>query len=396
MKILFLSHRIPWPVKDGGALAIHNNLKGFVEAGHEVKFLALNPRKDKTSLTGLPEYFKKANAEAMEIDTDIHLLDAVKNIFGSKSYNVSRFYSAAFEDRLMRHLMSHTYDVVHMEGAYIAQYTPLIRRVNKNACLVLREHNVEYKIWEQMAALTKNFPKQWYLNLLAGRLQKYEEQLWTQVDMIDAISPDDLEVFRKLNSKAFLGSAGFDLQEYLQYQKRPEPKTLFHLGSMDWLPNKQSITWLLNEIWPAIHHHFPEWQLRLAGKKMPEDWIRDEGVVKIEGEVPSAAGYMANYQVMLVPLLSGSGIRIKTIEAMAMGKTVISTSVGVRGLGVEPEVEVLIADTPKEFVQAIKKLEDDPALADRIGAAAKMKMEELFKNENHIARLIENYRNCKP
>ncbi|MBI1223411.1 MAG: glycosyltransferase [Bacteroidetes bacterium] len=396
MKILFLSHRIPWPVRDGGALAIHNNLKGFVEAGHQVKFLALNPKKDHTSLQGTPNYFQKAEAEVIDIDTDVHPFAAIKNLFGSASYHVERFYSAQFEHRLTHQLISQSYDVVHMEGTYIAQYAPLIRRVNKTACLVLREHNVEYRIWEQMAQLSTNFFKQAYLGILASRLKKYEEKLWTHVDMIEAISPDDLEVFQSFNSGAFLGSAGFDLDEYLREEKEPESHTLFHLGSMDWLPNRQSIEWLLNEVWPVIHREFPTWKLRLAGKKMPEDWIRDVGVVKIEGEVPSAVEYMANYQVMIVPLLSGSGIRIKTIEAMAMGKTVISTSVGIRGLGVEPGKDFLLADNPREFVLAIQRLENEPDLAKELGLSARQKMELLFKNENHIARLIEKYRNCRP
>ncbi|MDX5321529.1 MAG: glycosyltransferase family 4 protein [Bacteroidota bacterium] len=394
MKILFLSHRIPWPVKDGGALAIHNNLKGFVDAGHEVKFLALNPKKDGVNLNGVPEYFRKAAAEVVDINTDLKPFDAFLNLFSSESYHVSRFHSEAFEELLIRTLRSQSFEVVHMEGAFIAQYVSLIRQYTK-ACLVLREHNVEYKIWREMAAKS-GMLRGAYLRLLADRLQKFEEQLWQQVDLIDAISPDELAVFRQFNPKAFLGSAGFDLEDYLKVDKPAEEKTLFHLGSMDWQPNKQAILWLLNEVWPAIHQKFPDWQLRLAGKKMPAEWIRDAGVVKIEGEVPTATGYMSQYQVMIVPLLSGSGIRIKTIEAMAMGKAVISTTVGVRGLGVEPGKEVLIADTPKAFVEAIQQLENDPTLAARLGEAARLKVTELFKNENHIARLIEKYRNCKP
>lgn len=393
MKILFLSHRIPWPLKDGGALAIHNNLKGFLDAGHEVKFFCLNPKKDQTSLAGVPDYFLKAQAEALPIDTDLSSFQAFINLFGSESYHVSRFYHPGYETRLKVLLNTASYDVVHMEGAFIAQYAPLIRAKSK-ACLVLREHNVEYRIWESMARLAVNPIKASYLRMLASRLKEYEVELWKQVDMIAAISPADLHVFKQVNPNSFLGGVGFDLEPYLAVNKEARPKTLFHLGSMDWLPNKEAVMWLLNSIWPRIHGQFPEWKLFLAGKKMPPDWIREGETLKVEGEVESAIAYMSEYSVMVVPLQSGSGIRIKTIEAMALGKAVITTSVGLLGLDLEPEKEVLLANTPEEFVAVIARLDADPDMALRIGRAAREKVKSLYTNQKHIARLIEKYRNC--
>lgn len=393
MKILFLSHRIPWPLKDGGAVAIHNNLKGFIDAGHEVKLLCLNPKKDGTSLSGVPDYFSKALAESLPIDTGLSPFQAFINLFGSDSYHVSRFYHPGFEARLMALLSATNYDVVHMEGAFIGQYTPLIRE-HSPACLVLREHNVEYRIWESMAKLTTNPLKAWYLRTLAARLKEFETTLWSQVDLIAAISPADLQFFQQVNPNAFLGGVGFDLEPYLAVNKEALPKTLFHLGSMDWLPNKEAVMWLLNSIWPQVHHQFPEWKLHLAGKKMPKEWQRETETLKVEGEVDSAITYMAEYAVMIVPLQSGSGIRIKTIEAMALGKAVITTSVGLLGLDLEPDKEVLLANTPQEFVAVIGRLDADPELAGRIGRAAREKVLSLYTNEKHIARLIEKYRNC--
>lgn len=393
MKILFLSHRIPWPLKDGGAVAIHNNLKGFLDAGHEVKFLCLNPKKDQTSLAEVPDYFSRALAESIPVDTDLSPYQAFVNLFGSESYHVSRFYHPAFEQRLSALLSHTTFDVVHMEGAFIGQYAPFIRK-HSSACLVLREHNVEYRIWESMAKLTANPLKAWYLRTLAARLKEFETTLWKQVDLIAAISPADLLVFQQVNPNAFLGGVGFDLEPYLAVNKEAIPKTLFHLGSMDWLPNKEAVMWLLNSIWPQIHRQFPDWKLFLAGKKMPKDWQRDTETLKVEGEVESAISYMSAYSVMIVPLQSGSGIRIKTIEAMALGKAVITTSVGLLGLDLEPDKEVLLANTPQEFVAVVARLDADPELAGRIGRAAREKVQSLYTNEKHIARLIEKYRNC--
>lgn len=395
MKILFLSHRIPWPIKDGGALAIHNNLKGFIDAGHEVKLLCLNPEKDQTSLHQTPPYFLKAQAEAIAIQTEVKPMAAFLNLFGSESYHVSRFYSQVFQSRLIAVLRETQFDVVHMEGAFIAQYTPIIRTHSK-ACLVLREHNVEYRIWESMANLAENPLKAWYLRLLASRLKDYETELWKQVDLVDAISPDDLKTIIQINPNAYVGGVGFDLEPYLAVSEPGEPRTLFHLGSMDWLPNQEAVLWLLNSIWPVIHKKFPEWKLALAGKKMPKEWIREGETIKVEGEVESAIAYMSNYAIMAVPLKSGSGVRIKTIEAMALGKAVITTQVGLQGLDLIPEQEVFIANTPEEFLEVVQRLDTDPELAQRVGRAAREKVARLYANQNHIARLIEKYRNCRP
>lgn len=394
MKLLFLSHRIPWPVRDGGALAIHNNLKGFIDAGWDVKLLCLNPEKDNTSLEKTPSWFERAKPEAIKINTAISPLKAGMNLFKGTSYNVDRFYSRDFETRLKEVLRQDKYDVIHMEGAFIALYTDLIRSLS-DACLVLREHNVEYRIWEIMSERSDHFIKKAYLNLLASRLKKYEETLWGKVDMISAISPDDLNYFLKFNSNSFMGGAGFELDAYLAKQNKGKEKSFFHLGSMDWLPNQEAVAWLMKEIWPALHSEFPDWKLHLAGKKMPAQWLADTNSLKIEGEVESAIDYMSEYQVMLVPLRSGSGVRIKTIEAMALGKTVITTSIGLRGLDLEPGKEVLVADDVQAFVDAVRQLEEEPDLAQRIGDAARRKVAGLYANERHIGRLSEKYRNCR-
>lgn len=394
MKILFLSHRIPWPLKDGGALAIHNNLKGFVDAGQEVKLLCLNPLKDGSSLEAVPQWMAKTLPEAFSIDTSISPTAAFLNLFGNASYHVTRFFDRSFEQRLGTLLQNESFDVVHMEGAFIGQYAPLIRSLSK-ACLVLREHNVEYRIWEKMAASASG-PKKVYLQLLSKRLKKYEEQLWQKVDMVEAISEEDCAEFRKWNGNSFTGGAGFELEPYLNKSQQPIRKSLFHLGSMDWLPNQEAVQWLLDDIWPAIHLAFPEWKLFLAGKKMPESWKKKDGALQVEGEVESAIDYMAGYEVMLVPLKSGSGIRMKTLEAMALGKTVISTTLGLSGIDFVPGKEVLVANTPEQFVEALRWLENQPELLNTIGEAAREKVKSSYANEKHIGRLLEKYRNCKP
>ncbi len=393
-RILFLSHRIPWPVKDGGCLAIHNNLKGFREAGCDVKLMCLNPRKDHSSPVDVPVWFSECRPEYFPLDTGVKITGAFLNLFSIQSYHVVRFYSEAFARRLEQVLEEEDFDVVHMEGAFIGQYSDILRKKSK-ACLVLREHNVEYQIWERMAKGTSNPLKRYYLNLLARRLRNYEEALWKKQDLIEAISPDDLQVFRQYNTNSFLGGVGFDLKPYMEAESRVQPNSMFHLGSMDWLPNREAVDFILEQIWPRIEKEMPEWSLDLAGKKMPAHLIGAKGKLRVQGEVDSAIGYMSQFEVMLVPLRSGSGIRIKTLEAMALGKVVITTRIGLQGIAAKDREEVLVADTPEEFAKALSWLNSEAGRKERIGAAARRLVQEHYDNEGHIRLLLENYRNCK-
>jgi glycosyltransferase involved in cell wall biosynthesis len=393
VKILFISHRIPWPLKDGGSIAIYNNLKGLVDAGCQVKFLALCPDKDKTDIAALPDVFRSAGIESVALNTDVRPVPALGSLLCGSSYNAVRFYNKTFASLISKVLKQESFDLVHIEGAFAGQYVDVIRRISSVPC-VLREHNVEYAIWERLAKKEPHFARAWYLRLLAARLRNYEENLWRKFDLVTAVTLQDLSVFRKIAGKGrvFMAGAGFDLDPYMAIKKELQHKTLFHLASMDWLPNQESVSWIIQEIWPEITTRLSGYKLFIAGKKMPLSFMdKNGGNLKIEAEVASATDYMADKEIMLVPLLSGSGIRIKCIEAMAMGKIIVSTELGHRGLGAVPGEHLLEANTTEEFIKALSYLEQNPQKKKEIGAAARSFVREHFDNRKVTERLLETY-----
>ena len=150
-----------------------------------------------------------------------------------------------------------------------------------------------------------------------------------------------------------------------------EDNSLFHIGAMDWMPNKESIQWMLDEVWPVIHAQVPQAKLYLAGRKMPEAWMRTTiPGVTIVGEVPDAAEFISGKKINVVPLLSGSGIRVKIIEAMSMGKTVITTTVGAQGIDYTDGEDLLIADTPQQFADQVRRCLNDDAFCRTVGQNA--------------------------
>ena len=163
------------------------------------------------------------------------------------------------------------------------------------------------------------------------------------------------------------------------------------------MPNEEGIRWFINEVLPKTVEKVPNFVYHLAGRSMPE-WLTTmkDPHIDVVGEVPDAKAFVANHDVAIVPLLSGSGIRIKIIESMAMGKTVITTRVGAEGILYDEDVNIIIAENKAKMVEAIRSLNENPQNAVRIGQAARKLVEDTYDNRKIIARLLMFYEQIKP
>lgn len=373
-------------------------INGLIEAGHQLKVLAANNEKFNVKESDIPEdYKKKTGIELIDVDLRVRPLKAFANLFTNKSYHVERFISKDFKARLVEFLEKEQFDVVQLEMLYMAPYVETIREHSK-AMIVLRAHNVEHKIWERIAKETKFFLKRWYINHLAKTLKDYELSALETVDGVAAITRKDAAFFRKYCSKPVIDIPyGVYPEEFTpKYDIESTPK-FYHIGSMNWMPNSEGIRWFIEEVLPKTVEKVPGFVYHLAGRNMPE-WLKTlkNKHVDVVGEVPDAKAFVTNNDVAIVPLLSGSGIRIKIIESMALGKTVITTRVGAEGILYDEEVNVIIAENIAKMVEAIRAINENPQIAVRIGQAARKLVEENYDNRKIIARLLMFYEQIKP
>ena len=371
---------------------------GLLDAGHQVKILAVNNEKYGVTEADIPdEYKKKTGIELIDVDLRVRPIKAFLNLFTSKSYHVERFVSKEFKNRVVEVLEKEQFDVVQLEMLYMAPYVEAIREHSK-AMIVLRAHNVEHKIWERIAKETKFFAKRWYINHLADTLRNYELSAIETVDGVAAITRKDAAFFRKYCSKPVIDIPyGVYPEEFTpKYEIEGKPK-FYHIGSMNWMPNEEGIRWFIEEVLPKTVEKVPNFIYHLAGRNMPE-WLKSlkNKSVDVIGEVPDAKAFVADHDVAIVPLLSGSGIRIKIIESMALGKTVITTPVGAEGILYDEEVNVIIAENKAKMVEAIRAINENPQIAVRIGQAARKLVEETYDNRKIIARLLMFYEQIKP
>ena len=373
-------------------------ITGLLEAGHQVKILAVNSKKFNVKESDIPdEYKQKTGIELINVDLRVRPAKAFVNLFTKKSYHVERFISKNFRARLVELLEKEQFDVVQLEMLYMAPYVEDIRAHSK-AMIVLRSHNVEHKIWERIAKESKFFLKRWYVNHLAKTLKEYELNALETVDGIAAITRKDAAFFRKYCSKPIVDIPyGVYPEEFTpKYEVEDKPK-FYHIGSMNWMPNEEGIRWFVDEVLPKTVEKVPDFTYHLAGRNMPE-WLTElnNPHVNVIGEVPDAKEFVAKHDVAIVPLLSGSGIRIKIIESMAMGKTVITTRVGAEGILYDEEVNIVIAENKAKMVEAIRAINGNPQIAERIGRAARKLVEESYDNRKIIARLLMFYEQIKP
>lgn len=369
-------------------------IEGMIKQGHEVKVVGINSFKYHVDLKDVPEdYKKKTQLELHFLDLRLNPLDAFLNLFTRKSYHVERFISDKLKQRLAQILTDEKFDVVQMETLYMAPYIETIRKVSPESKIVLRAHNIEYFIWDRVRKTTSKLFKKIYLRHIVNTLRNFELNAFKKFDGIAAITGHDANFIRKYNKKTIAVPFGIYPESYhVSIPDEWEFPSLFHIGSMNWIPNEEGIRWFLKDVWPLIHQKYPELYFYLAGRHMPE-WIKNtrlEGV-KVLGEVDSAEEFISAKGIMIVPLLSGSGIRIKIIEGMAAAKPVVSTSTGAEGIEVADGKDILLADSPQEMAEAVSRLVNDKHYAIALAKNARLSIEKKYDNSKLMKRLHQFY-----
>jgi glycosyltransferase involved in cell wall biosynthesis len=388
MKFLQICQKPPLPLTDGGCIAFHALTTGLLQAGHSVKVLTIFTDKHDFLPENMPEeYVQKTDIEGVYVDTKMNLADVYCNFMTRDPYNLSRFFSVDLDIRLTRLLQKEKYDCIILESIFTTPYLPTIRR-NVNTKVILRSHNVEHQIWDKLAVGEKNYFKRLYLAYLSKKLYKAEIEAWRSVDGIASISYDDLQFTRVLSQKpSYLLPVAMSVQPPVNMVGNA--LKVYHIGSMDWLPNIEAIKGFIENTLPTVLKEFPSFEFHIAGRKMPAS-LHEKNIAGIVswGEVESAENFARNFQIMIVPLQSGSGIRIKILEAFTMGMAVIATEQGIRGIDVDDRKEYYKAETPEEWVVALGALQD-PKERERIGNNAQQFMQESYSNSKIVQPLVQ-------
>jgi len=396
MRILQLANKVPWPPKDGEAIAILTLSKGFFLHGHQVTVLAMNTDEHHIEKEEIPEHL------AAEIDFHLvnvpgrnSLIKRLQNLFLSDlPLHAERCISERYSEALAQLLTENQFDIIQLEGLYLCPYIPVIRKYS-NALISYRAHNIEHEIWEH----TDQIGGIWrflYLRRLVRRLKKFELSFLNKYDVLISITERDGYIFDSLGNRKprHTSQTGIHLSSLIPTAKNLEYPSLFHIGALDWPPSQEGLLWFLNSCWPAIREKHPNLKFYIAGRNVPawiESRFKSDQVIFL-GEVEDAYTFMNSKAIMVVPLHSGTGMRIKIIEGMALGKAIVSTSVGCEGIPAIDHENVLIADKPEAFIAAVDQLLSNKSLFNLLCKNSVDFIRSRFDNLAIVGALIDFYK----
>lgn len=395
MRILQICNKAPYPPKDGGAIAMLTFAESFAELGHQVTILAMNTFKHSTNIESIPNYYKEAIKFIFtDVDINIKLPRLIRNyLFSKLPYNAERFIQKSFSDQIVKLLTEQEFEIIQLEGLYLLPYIPVIRKYSQ-ARISYRAHNIENEIWFRFAKETTNPVKKIYLNSLSARIKKFESQWLNQYDLLVPITKRDAEILMQMgNTKpSYVCPAGITEQNFKK-SNTYQACTIFFIGALDWMPNQESVCWFVENVWNDLKAKLPALQFHIAGRNTPA-WLHKKYArpdIFFHGEIENAHDFFDSYQIMVVPLFAGSGMRLKIVEAMARSKVIITTSIGAEGLDIANGVNILIEDTPQGFVKQVIFLLENPETFAKIEKEAYLFASDKYSSKKLTTGLIDFY-----
>jgi glycosyltransferase involved in cell wall biosynthesis len=312
------------------------------------------------------------------------------NVLSPVPYTIAKYRAQWLRTRLHGLCSREHFDIVQAEGLHMASYAVELGEEFKLAT-VLRGHNIESDIMEGFHSRSRRAHIEAYTYLQLKKIRRYEQAICGQVDKCIMVSAEDERRIRCMNPRVRASTvpAGVDESYFKPIPDVEERGSIVFVGSFGWHPNLDGIEWFLRDIFPSIRQTVPEAKLYVVGKEPPQQLMRIKtpGVV-VTGFAEDVRASMATGAVFIAPLRMGSGVRMKILNAMAMARPIVTTSLGAQGLDVADGEHLLIADSPELFADRVVELLLNAEYRRRLGNAAR----ELIRAKytwDHVTALLE-------
>ncbi len=382
--VLLLTPQFPYPPHQGTTIRNYNLIAGLARR-HEVHLLSFG---EPAAYQGTPLEDLCRSVQVVR-PPERTMLHRLKGLVASRLPDMAqRLPSVPFQAVLDDLLEREDPDVVEVEGIELAQYLFQVanrRGAAERPLLVFDDHNAEYVLQQRAFETDIRQPRRWigaaYSFVQWQRLKGYERRACRTADRVVAVSEPDASAIRRLapELEPVVVPNGVDIKYYaeevpaIEAGEGPGALDLVFTAKMDFRPNVDAVLWFAQAVLPQIRRESPRTRFWVVGKDPHprlEPLRADPGVV-VTGWVEDVRPYIAGAGLYVIPLRIGGGTRLKVLEAMAMGKAIVSTSLGCEGFDLTPEQELSIADTPEEFAPAVLALLRDPERRQRMGDAAR-------------------------
>jgi glycosyltransferase involved in cell wall biosynthesis len=385
MRVLWLSHVVPYPPKAGVLLRAYNLLKSVAEH-HEVDLIAFIQRPLlETFYADIDLGLEECRTELAKYCKSVTFLPIAKatrplgklrtaweSLFCRDGYMASWLNSAAAREVIARRVAGQRYDIAHFDHLSLAVYRPLLTDTPST----LGHHNAESHMLLRRVEHEKSILKKLYFRQEAARLARFERNIaaWFRLH----ITCSELDSQRLLvtmpNARMFCVPNGVDTQYFTPVAQAQTPNSLIFIGTMNWYPNVDAVKYFLREVWPRLRAEVPAATFDVVGAGAPptlkELAARSAGVT-LHGYVPEIRPLLGRAALYVCPIRDGGGTKLKILDALSMEKCIVAHAVACEGIAVTPEIDVVYAESAGDFVAQIKRLFADPERRRMMGAAAR-------------------------
>lgn len=373
MRILWVKAGKLLPVDTGGKIRSYNILRHLARTNKVTLLSYYGGKKDPAYETEIQRELPGAQTiatAALDGNALAQFVDYLLRVFQRAPFAVSKFTHPSVRRALTELLSAKQFDVVVCDFLSASLNFPEVLPIPA----VLFQHNVETALWRRMASTERNPAKRLAYQIEAAKMSRYEQRTLGRFHHIIAVSDHDRHEMLAMTPGCDISvvPTGVDTKKYPVAQPATaNPPRIVFTGSMDWEPNLDAVAYFCEDIFPQVRSEFPSALFQIVGRN-PHPRVKQLASehVEVTGTVPSVADYLHDATLVVVPLRIGGGTRLKIFEAMAMGKAVISTSIGAEGLGVTSGRDLVLADDPAGFAEAIISLIRDAGLRQRYELAA--------------------------
>ncbi len=375
MKVLLLTQVLPYPPDSGPKAKTWNVLK-YLAQHHQITLVSFVRGDQSAQVRHLERYCQAVHAVPMERSVLHDGLAMVRSLLTGQPWMMVRDDRAAMRRLVDRLTVETRFDIAHADQLNMAQYAARAPGASK----VLDAHNALWLLYKRLCETMEPGLQKWLLRRDWQLLKKYEGQICREFGAVLAVSEEDKTALIEAmdgegqrtepNPHITVIPIAVDTDEVPMVARRQEADHILHIGTMYWPPNIDGILWFIREVYPFIRERHPAVTFDVVGARPPQeiaDLAKDGTGINVTGYVADPTPYLEQAGVMVVPLRAGGGMRVKILNALAQGLPIVSTSLGCEGIAVTHGQNILIADTPHDFAEAVLRLLDSPEFATQLG-----------------------------
>jgi polysaccharide biosynthesis protein PslH len=389
VNILIVSAQFPYPPRSGFATRVYQ-LARQLAAHHDVTLLSYISPHEHEGVAALEKELSVRVVEREHVPVGAKRTAQALSMVSLRPYYSRDVYSGLMQHAITELCATTRIDVVQLESSYLCGYA-----FPRDTRLVLDEHNIEYEVFRRMSKAERSIPRRAFNRVEHARFRRFEQRWWARVDGCIVTSDREAPIVRARAPQTPVAVVpnGVDLDYFAPSMSSVEPHTVVFNGILTYRPNLDAVRHLIEEIWPLVLRRCPEARLKVVGRMTGVD-VRDllQPGVELLGEVPDIRPHLQKAAVVAVPIRIGGGTRLKVVEGLAMGKAMVSTSLGCEGVAVRDGEHLLIGDDARAFASRVLDLFDNPAIADKLGRAGRGLVERNYSWDLAGARLQSLYR----